>query len=40
MRKVYKLNLNKFGIFILTVATFALLEYVIIEILLGLAGML
>ena len=37
--KTYKLNLNKFGTFVLTVGTMALWAWIAKEILLGLAGM-
>ena len=39
MRKVYKLNLNKFVPFIMAVGTFILWAYLFHEIFLGLAGM-
>ena len=38
-RKTYKLNLNKFSVFMLGVATFFGWCWIIREILLGLAGM-
>ena len=37
--KTYKLNLNKFGIFILTAGSFVLWAWIFKEILAGLAGM-
>ena len=37
--KTYKLNLNKFAVFVLTVATFTAWAWITKEILLGLAGM-
>lgn len=37
--KTYKLNLNKFSVFVLTVATLAMWAWLTKEILLGLAGM-
>lgn len=37
--KTYKLNLNKFSVFVVTVATLALWAWIAKEILLGLAGM-
>ena len=39
MKKVYKLNLNKFAVFVLLVGTIVMWGYLTIEILLGLAGM-
>jgi len=37
--KTYKLNLNKFGTFVLTVGTLALWVWIMRELLLGLAGL-
>lgn len=39
MRKTYKLNLNKFVVFLVAVATFILWAWLFREMLLGLAGM-
>lgn len=39
MKKVYKLNLNKFGVFLATIAVFGLWVYISIEILKQFAGM-
>ena len=36
--KTHKLNLNKFGVFVLTIGTFALWAWIIWKIMLGLAG--